>query len=69
MKEIDQPPNLFIIYVLGLPRLPKKKFGVWGPHPHGTWDPPNAPKIGQLGGPWFHRGGAPRPQIFLGLSR
>ena len=45
--------------------FPKKIWGL-GPHPHGTWDPPNTSFWGHLGGPGVHEGGVPRPQFFLG---
>ena len=69
MKEIDQPPNLYIIYVVGLPRLPQKKFGVWGPTPYGCQDP-HDPQNSLSRGPGSHiGGGVPDPQIFFGKSR
>ena len=70
MKMVEDPPNLLIIYVFRLIKLPKKILGAGGllgvPHPMG----PKTPKdsfwgvLGPIGC------GAPRPQIFLeGVGR
>ena len=68
MKGIDQPPNLYIIYVVVLPRLSKKILGVWDPTPYMGPRTPAQAVLGVMGGPGTHRGWAPKPQIFLGKS-
>ena len=55
MKMVEDPPNLLIIYVFRLIKLPKKIFGAGGflgtPHPMG----PKTPKDSFWGGPWSYR--------------
>ena len=55
MKEINQPPNLYAICVLGLPRLHKKNLGSGDPPPIWGLGPPIKLFWG-LGGSWASQG-------------
>ena len=66
MKEIDQPPNLFIIYELGLPRLPKKNLVSGDPTLMELGTPQMPPKSGIWGVPGSIGVGPPDPKFFLG---